>query len=667
MKFPSASRLGFLAFLAALSSFSLANAQELAPTNRDVSQNAADKLGAGVRERIVNGQLLLESNDIRAITILREAAQSSLKLLEIPGDVLRLEKASLPDDALSVRLATIAADAHYQWALATDRFGRRDESVTAYSRALRLANAFKNPPGNLARDISLNLSRLLRRGLPLVAPDDVLETIAAQAHGGLWKPLRQNFDPQKIGDSGGGELSKTQFLITDGKLFPPVNESSAQAQLVQIPPLYRRVDVNRLPSSLLLDKMVAGYEKQASGPNKGQWRQWVRVFYASTFLTKDRRDDLPRAKALATQFLRVHDLFDRQLGASNLFARGEKTEGVTTLWLLEISALWPNDDDDPNVLLQIGPKMPTPNVGATKPPDEPETTSLERPWGAPISGQLNSAPGEILFWKSPMARPEAEWLREVAHEYGHVALPGFAGFRPPLEPFGNGKLGETLGMLWAAQNPEIFARDMSSDLPQFSGEVRAHVGDEAFPAWKSFVASGPNAPVARGSAADLRLLQGGAVALERIYGAKFLGRSMAPMLANAPADTMAAMRLNLNTQSLLNAPNVSTRDFYGTKKSVAIWLPGALNANLSLDGFIRRDDLSLKAGNRVSGYLWVAPGTDSLRIDGAGAGKISSLGLPFKSTDNGVRIFFAGRTGWQPITLSASDDAKIESARLERR
>lgn len=51
-----------------------------------------------------------------------------------------------------------------------------------------------------------------------------------------------------------------------------------------------------------------------------------------------------------------------------------------------------------------------------------------------------------LFNVRKMRRP-VEWAREIAHEYGHYALPGITGFTQP-EEFANGVLGERLFLKW---------------------------------------------------------------------------------------------------------------------------------------------------------------------------------------------------------------------------
>jgi len=81
-----------------------------------------------------------------------------------------------------------------------------------------------------------------------------------------------------------------------------------------------------------------------------------------------------------------------------------------------------------------------------------------RPWGKPVDVWLleEGQPGARAVGRSMylygMKRPReaAEWVREVAHEYGHIALPGIGGFTEMDDPWADGELGELLFPKWLA-------------------------------------------------------------------------------------------------------------------------------------------------------------------------------------------------------------------------
>ncbi len=665
------------AFLAALCALPLAPAHAqniLLPAQNTV--NPAEKLSAEVRDKIVEGRSLLEDQDPKSLTIFREASQASLRALNsiIGKDVLKMEAGSIDDNLIADSLVERAAEAHYYYGTAAQTFNRRDEAITAYSRSQRLANLVKNPftDNRITQNTNTSLGFLTSAGLPLIAPDDVIRGLATYNSRGLWKPKEINFTPSALTpDIGGKPLEERDFLVTSGQLFVPQRPNE---KLFIVPPYYRQTPVDALPLSLQPNQMIVGYAKELYGANAGQWRQIVRVFYASPRLTVNKRDDRPRAEKLVEEFLKVHSLFQSNLGLTNLYTRGDKDENVTTLWLLEVSALWPNDEDDPTMLGQLGPAMPTPNTGPPPVATEPKTTPLMKPW-SPISGQVEASPGEILFWKSGLERPEAEWMAEITHEYGHVSLPPIGGFRPPLESYGNGVLGETLGMLWAAANEKEFgipAQESTTASQFFTTSFKKHVDNYAFPSHQVFLKNGPQwFGINNGSPEALRYMVGLSVYLERVYGAKQLGRAFLPLAqSGVAAQNIAARRSLLNTASLLNTvPTIYNSGWNG--KVFPIWLPGAMSFNRSADfdsqTLINRGEVSMRNAQSSEVWLYVPKNADSLRIEGVGAGKLRSVGLPFQGDGNVTRVFFGGNTGWQRFSLTAGGTLKISNARFERK
>jgi hypothetical protein len=419
---------------------------------------------------------------------------------------------------------------------------------------------------------------------------------------------------------------------------------------------------------------------------------------------------------LCEQFLKAAALMRVQTGLTNPYA----ADGVTTIWLAETSAWWPADDEEPGMAALLPMRqlpLNTPLRRGEKLVPEVASSPLNRPWRA--GAWLDSAPDELMLFKMTVPRGEAEWLRELIHEYSHIALPPFAGFRPPLEPFGNGSVGETLGMLWVAGNPAAFApRDSSAAtapadaVQKMRGDVLRHVERNALPALRIFLAQGPESPLGRaGTGESLRYLQGLSVYLDRVYGSASLRRGFAPLsIKPLPASTVttrravgtsrgsittsrAAARTTANVStagragytpvatanSLLQSSAVWLRNPFARGESrLAVWLGGALvkpSKRLSASELVERAPLRLAQGESASGWIFVPSSATALRIQGIGVAQLKAQNGWMSTPQSGIApgadgsliLSTRGRSGWQRLSLNASRECVLSAAWFERR
>lgn len=668
-----------------------ANAQ---PGTNPLPGDSARLLG-DVRQQIARGRSQLDANEIESIATLRNAAQQALSVLMkvTSPEILTTAPEEMPQVGFLGAAARQTAEAHYWWGRAADQFGRRDEAVAALARAARFAGKVRpSTIDTLARDSLLALGSSLRDGLPEVAADDTLATVAEISHGKLWQPRRFTFDLSSVRLSAGGGAAGTrqEFLVTSGRLYPPVSMSAAGGNaLSRVPPIYRNVDAAALPEVVRHDRMIIGYAREKSGPNQGLWRQVVRVFYASSHLTAQNRDDRQRAEALCAQFLKVHALYEAALGLGNPYTR----DGITTLWLSELSALWPRDDDDPLVRASMGPVMPgvnTPLGTGSAPADNlaVTVTPTTSPWRVG-AGQSDSSPGDVIFFDMAQSRSEFEWLRELMHEYGHVSLPAINGFRPPLEPYANGLMGETLCALWALSSPANWnvpaEFGASDDAVKFREALQAHVENQALSSLHVWNTRGPVSPLRRdGGVNGLAYLQGATVYIDRVYGADVLGAALAPLVEkSAGAPDALARRNALNSESLLAAlpavlRNPFTEDGVAPNGTLPIWLPGALSGiDLSVAQLSLREKVTLKPGQSASAWLYIPQQATNLRIEwNSNVDMPNSLVFdsnsriastkPQSGANYAASLDVRNRSGWQKFTLTAKTAVELASAQFEK-
>ena len=136
-------------------------------------------------------------------------------------------------------------------------------------------------------------------------------------------------------------------------------------------------------------------------------------------------------------------------------------------------------------------------------------------------------------------RSSIEWIREITHEYSHLALPAIGGYDAP-EYWANGYLGERLIVRWLIRQPDGPARVETvwgdfSGAPNFARLLLT-------PAQTLYKKIGPNTTwLARKDEMGMRYLIGQALTFDDKYGSKRLGEAFArlPRFHDAAAKDFA--------------------------------------------------------------------------------------------------------------------------------
>jgi len=152
--------------------------------------------------------------------------------------------------------------------------------------------------------------------------------------------------------------------------------------------------------------------------------------------------------------------------------------------------------------------------------------------------------GSIYLCAAATPRSSAEWVRQLIHEYGHVALPGIDHFAGP-EPWANGRLGEQLFAQWLARCRELGTPDAwlaQADLTRLMADADRCVG--------IFLREGPaSALVDNPSAAGMDYYLGFANYVERAFGPRVLSRAMRLTAGNTCRAFMAGTQEALARES----------------------------------------------------------------------------------------------------------------------
>jgi hypothetical protein len=146
----------------------------------------------------------------------------------------------------------------------------------------------------------------------------------------------------------------------------------------------------------------------------------------------------------------------------------------------------------------------------------------------------------IYFYTLETPRSSIEWIREIVHEYSHLALPAIGGYEAP-EYWANGYLGERLLVRWFQREPNG-PTEVSALWGDFSGAANF---DRLLiaPPLALYKKIGPSPGwLARSDELGMRYMIGQALTFDDKYGAARLGEafSLLPHFREASAKDFAA-------------------------------------------------------------------------------------------------------------------------------
>ncbi|EKD39499.1 MAG: hypothetical protein ACD_75C00387G0001, partial [uncultured bacterium] len=102
------------------------------------------------------------------------------------------------------------------------------------------------------------------------------------------------------------------------------------------------------------------------------------------------------------------------------------------------------------------------------------------------------APGHIYFYDINRERPWSEWVREMAHEFGHMVIPPVGGFTGSREAIANGEIGERLFMPWIQESLDLKPQDSRADDRK---QIDDYVQSKTAESLKLFLNEGPESPL----------------------------------------------------------------------------------------------------------------------------------------------------------------------------
>ncbi len=188
-----------------------------------------------------------------------------------------------------------------------------------------------------------------------------------------------------------------------------------------------------------------------------------------------------------------------------------------------------------------------------------------------LPGGGAAANGSMVVYEALAPRSDLEWARTLAHEYGHLILPGAGGFAEP-EPWSNGVLGERLFLGWLRD--DLVAGRLSPASVAFAGiaDLEYYCERQVQPLLDAACEQWPDTETlaGRGKAA-MNAFTGLMLAIDRTLGAAALYGLLDHLVDGAKAEQdgpafLSAFRLWLERQDAFDIRRVGQ----GTQ---AFWLP----------------------------------------------------------------------------------------------
>jgi hypothetical protein len=175
----------------------------------------------------------------------------------------------------------------------------------------------------------------------------------------------------------------------------------------------------------------------------------------------------------------------------------------------------------------------------------------QTPLGPQVTLGGETRDNHVYVFATAEPRSPIEWVRTVAHEWGHLTLPAARGFSAP-ESDASGFLGERLYLKWLREERRAAGRDPLLDDGTDAAGLDLYHGRQVAPLIARFEKTGPDSALWDGKGEEtMDLYVGAALASDQALGSRLLGDALFTILGTAPRDLLAALRTTARGASLL--------------------------------------------------------------------------------------------------------------------
>jgi hypothetical protein len=275
--------------------------------------------------------------------------------------------------------------------------------------------------------------------------------------------------------------------------------------------------------------------------------------------------------------------------------------------------------------------------------------------------------GGLYFYNVDEERPALEWMREAAHESGHLLLPKMGRFSEP-EPWGNGHAGERLVLQWLAQEaglvagapwPAAAAQDKLKGL--WGGQslpLADYLAKACRPLLDAWAQAGPEAPLlGQDDEAALSYLLGFLLWVQAAHDDSILAATLTGAAGTNPTDYVKAYQEAVGKR-LRGAPGAYLPLWAG-----ALDLPASKLTDRPAEGALRREGVNLKPGDTAVWPLYLPAGSWNVVLIATVGAQLAvhfdDQPVVMQADKQGVFAVSTAQPAWHRLTVGAKGELAV--------
>ena len=273
----------------------------------------------------------------------------------------------------------------------------------------------------------------------------------------------------------------------------------------------------------------------------------------------------------------------------------------------------------------------------------------------------------VYFYKIADDRAPLEWMREAAHETGHLQLPKIGRFTAP-EAWASGFVGERLALQWLAQEAGLVA-DAPWPAPAAQDKLQGlwagaplpladYLDKRCRPLLDSWAQAGPAAPqLANDGEPGFWYAVGFLLWVQAAHDDAILAATLKNAGGTNTADYLKSY------QDAVRA-RLAAKSAYLPLWSGALTLPDSKLTTPPAESALRRAPVTLAPGDQATYRLYLPPGAYQITVVASPSATLTATvdnhPVPARTDKHETVTFSTQEPGWHTVTLQAGGKVPVE-------